>query len=102
VLYPIVDKLAADAKNIFFKNRSIHTIPPNVVITLWETWLYSVVYYAEFFEVPCSLMHEIDRSDAFSVAVLQEIFVDSDELEALESDLPYVNANFRSLFQSVT
>jgi hypothetical protein len=40
------------------------------------TWLDSIVYYAENFQVVCSAVSELDKGDASSVAILQEIFSD--------------------------
>jgi hypothetical protein len=45
---------------------------------------------------------EVDRDNASSVAILQDIFKDSSELKALKTDLAYIHANFSFLSQSIT
>jgi hypothetical protein len=86
VLYPNVDKLVANGKKIFvksparielFKNKAPDTLlPPTPVITRWGTWLDATVYYAENFEVFCSVVNEFDGNHASSITILQDIFQD--------------------------
>jgi hypothetical protein len=57
VLYPTVDKFAANEKKIFvklpariqlFKNKApVTPLPPTPVITQWGTWLDATVYYTK-------------------------------------------------------
>jgi hypothetical protein len=59
VLYPNVDKFAANEKKVsvklpariqIFKNKAPDTpLPPTPVITGWGTWLGATVYYTENF-----------------------------------------------------
>jgi hypothetical protein len=112
VLYPNVKKLVANGKKIFvksparielFKNNTPDTpLPPTPVITRWGTWLDATVYYAENFEIFCSVVNEFDGGDASSVTILQDIFQDSNELKVLKTDLAYIHANFSFLSQSIT
>jgi hypothetical protein len=44
----------------------------------------------------------MNRDGAPSIAVLQEIFNNSNELKVLETDFTYIHANFSFLSQSVT
>jgi hypothetical protein len=44
------------------------------------------VYYAENFEIFCCEVSELDRDDASSIATLQEIFNDYNELKVLKGD----------------
>jgi hypothetical protein len=86
MLYPNVDKLLAKRKKIFvesparielFKNKAPDTpLPPTPVITRWGTWLDATVYYAENFEIFCSVVNEYDGDDVSSVTILQDIFQD--------------------------
>jgi hypothetical protein len=96
VLYPNVDNLVANRKKILvkspartelFKNKAPDTLLPTPVITHWGTWLDAIVYYAENFKIFCSVVNELERDDASSVALLQDIFKDSNELRVLKSDL---------------
>jgi hypothetical protein len=111
-LYPNVDKLVANGKKIFvksparkelFKNKGPDTpLPPTPVIIRWGTWLDATVYYAENFEIFCSVVNEFDGDDASSITILQDIFQDSNELKVLRTDLAYIRANFSLLSQSIT
>jgi hypothetical protein len=78
VLHPNVDKLVANGKKIFLnsparielfkKNKAPDTpLPPIPVITRWEILLDVTVYYAEYFEIFCSMVNELDRDDASSM-----------------------------------
>jgi hypothetical protein len=49
--------------------------------------------YAENFETFCSLANELDRDDAASVAIFQDIFKESNELKVLKTDLVCIHAN---------
>jgi hypothetical protein len=87
VLYPNVDKLAANEKKIFvklpariqlFKNKATDTpLPPTPVITQWGTWLDATVYYTENFDIFCSVVNEFDRDDTSSITILQDVLQDS-------------------------
>jgi hypothetical protein len=48
-------------------------------------------------EICCSVVN-----DTSSIAILQDIFKDSNELKVLKTDLAYVHANFSFLLQSIT
>jgi hypothetical protein len=75
---------------------------PVVMITYGRTWLYAIVYYAGNFEINCFVVNELRRDNASFVAILQEIFNDSNELKALKADLDYIHANISFLSQFVT
>jgi hypothetical protein len=60
------------------------------------------VYYAENFEIKCSVVNELDRDDASSIYILQNMFKDSNELKVLKTDLVYIHANFSFLLQCIT
>jgi hypothetical protein len=53
-----------------------------------------IVYYAENLEISCSVVNELDRDNASSITILQDIFKDSNELKVLKTDLAYIHANF--------
>jgi hypothetical protein len=86
VFYPNVDKLVANGKKIFVKSpariklfkkqSSRHFTPPTPVITWWGTGLDATVYYAEKFEIFCSVVNEFEGDDASSITILQDIFQD--------------------------
>jgi hypothetical protein len=93
VLYPNVDKLVANGKKIFvkfparielFKKKAPETpLPPMPVITHWETWLDSIVYYAENIKNFCSVVKELTGT---MLPLLQycKAFKDSNELKVLK------------------
>jgi hypothetical protein len=62
----------------------------------------AIVYYAENFEIFCSVANEFDGDDATSIATLQDIFQDSNELKVLKTDLAYIRENFKFLSQYIT
>jgi hypothetical protein len=103
VFYPNVDKLVANGKKIFmklparielFKNKAPDApLPQTPVVTRWGTWLDATVYYAENFEIFCSVVNEFDGDYASSITILQDIFQDSNELKVLRTDLAYIRAN---------
>jgi hypothetical protein len=66
------------------------------------TWLDATVYYAENFEIFCSVLNEFGGDDASLVTILQDIFQDSNDLKLLRTYLAYICANFSFLLQSVT
>ena len=90
VLYPNVDKLIANANKVFvkspsrvkiFKTRASNTpLPPTTVITRWGTWVNAVKYYATNFKLVYSVVNELDREDASSIAILQDLFQTPSEL----------------------
>jgi hypothetical protein len=41
------------------------------------------------------VVNKLVRDDASSVAILQDIFKDSNESKLLKTDLAYINANFK-------
>jgi hypothetical protein len=94
VQYPNVDKLVANGKKIFvkslarkelYKNKAPDTpLPPIAVIIRWGTWLDAIVYFAENSEIFSSVVSEIDRDDASSVSILQDIFKNSNVLKVLQ------------------
>jgi hypothetical protein len=112
VLYPNLDNLVANGKKIFvklpakiqlFKDKSPYTpLPPTPVFTCWGTWMVATVYYAENFLNLFSVIHELDRDNASSIAILQDIFKDSNDLKVLKTDLANIHANFNFLSQSIT
>jgi hypothetical protein len=113
VLCPNVDKLVGNGKKMFvkspahrielFKNKAPDTsLLPTPVITRWGTWLDATVYYAENFEIFCSVLNEFGGDDASLVTIFQDTFQDSNELKLLRTYLAYIRANFSFLSQSIT
>jgi hypothetical protein len=64
--YPLVDSLIANKKKCFLKTptriREFHSnfpnlsLPPELVVTRWKTWLDAAFYYATNFENVCSVI----------------------------------------------
>jgi hypothetical protein len=106
-------QVVANVKKIFMKSPTRielfkievpdTQLPPTPIITHWGMWLLDViVYHAENFEIFYSVINELYRDDASSVAILQDIFKDSNELKELKTDLAYIHANFSFVLQSIT
>ena len=86
-----------------FKTRAPNTpLPPTPVITRWGTWVDAVKYYATNFELVYSVVNELDREDASSIAILQDVFQTPSELTALKTDLVFISANFCFLSDIIT
>jgi hypothetical protein len=71
-----------------------HPAPPTPGIIRLGTWLGAIVCYAESFEIFCSLVNELDKDDASSVATLQDVYKDSYKLNMLKTDLGHIRENF--------
>jgi hypothetical protein len=50
----------------------------------------------------CSVVNERDRDSTSYIAIMQEIYSDSNELKVLKADLAYIYADFSFLLQSIT
>lgn len=106
-LYPTVDKLISNGKKVFikspkrieiFKNKNPNTpLPPTPVVTRWGTWLAAVQYYAENMDGFAAVVKELDKDDASSIQILQDILSDS----VLKNDLAYISANMCFLCNSI-
>jgi hypothetical protein len=58
------------------------------------TWMDATLYYAENFELFYSVVSDLDKDDASCIAMLQEMFNDSNEVKVLKTDLIYIHAKF--------
>jgi hypothetical protein len=80
VLYPNVSRLADKVKKLFLKPPAMIELfkinAPDTPSQRLGTWLDSSVCYAENFQIVCSAVSDLDRGDASSIAILQEIFSD--------------------------
>jgi hypothetical protein len=66
------------ARTQLFRNKAPGTpLPPTRVNTHWGIWLDAIVYYAENFEIFSTVVNELDRDDASSIAIFQGTFKDS-------------------------
>jgi hypothetical protein len=48
------------------------------------------------------VVNELDKYDASSIAIFQEIFKDTNEMKTLKTDLAYIHENFSSRSQYIT
>lgn len=82
-LYPEVDTLISNGKKVFVKaptridlfkakNPDL-ALPPRPIVTRWGTWLQAVVYYADNFEKFKSVVDELNKDDASSIEILQNL-----------------------------
>lgn len=106
-LYPEVDKLISNGKKVFVKaptridlfkakNPDL-ALPPRPIVTRWGTWLEAVVYYADNFENIKSVIDELNKDDASSIEILQNLLKDS----TLQNKLSYISANLSFLCLSI-
>jgi hypothetical protein len=57
----------------------------------------ATAYYAQNSEIFSSVVNELDRNDASSTSMFQEIFNNPRELKVLKTDLAYIHGNLFSL-----
>jgi hypothetical protein len=57
------------------KLQAHHFLPLQVIMP-WKTSLDATVYYAVNFELSCSVVSDLDRDNASSIAILQKMFTD--------------------------
>ena len=108
LLYPNVDKLVSNGKNFFLKSPSRIDLfreknpdlplPPAPVITRWGTWLSAVLYYGTNFESFASVVNELNKNDASSIEIVQDLLKD----DHLKNDLAFISANLNFLCDSIT
>jgi hypothetical protein len=99
----IADVVIESLKNdeTLSKLKSHHApLPPSS--PLWGTWLDVIVYYVENLEIFFSAVNELSRDAGTSVAILQEISGDLNELRVLKINMAHIRANVSFLSQSVT
>jgi hypothetical protein len=68
------------------KPRTHQLLPtPVITSTRWDTCLNNIAYYPENVQISFSVVNELDRADASSIAILRETFNDSNELKTPKS-----------------
>ena len=102
-LYPNIDKLVSNGKKVFvkaptridlFKNKNPNiSLPPTPTVIRWGTWLSAVVYYADNFDTFKSVMDELDKDDASSIEIVQNLLSDNNS----KNDVAYISANLSFL-----
>lgn len=105
--FPDVDKLVSNVKKVFLKSpsrvrhfREIASdvpLPPEPVLTRWGTWLSACMYYCNHFEVIKSVINSLDREDAASIAISQDLIAKPE----LKGSLAYISSNFSRLVTSI-
>lgn len=107
VLYPKVDKLVSNGKKVFIKSPKRIDIfnqkcpgiplPPAPVVTRWGTWLDAVEYYAQNFEQFVSVVNDLDKDEASSIEILQELLKDP----SVKLELAFISTNLSFLSRCI-
>jgi hypothetical protein len=102
-LFPLVDRYVSNMKKVFVKcasRKSLYRestglpLPPEPVLTRWGTWLQTALYYADnFTTVKAFVLEALDRSEAASIAIAQDVVSEPQ----LAADLACIASNFRGL-----
>lgn len=87
------DKCFKQAASVITRRNNTKENSPNPVITRWGTLLEATACYVETFETVVFGINERDGHDASSIAVLQNMFYDSNEFKVLKTDLANSYAN---------
>jgi len=103
ILNPEVDKIIASVKKIFiqapsrvqiFKDISpLLTLPPELVLTRWGTWIQAALYYCEHFEIIKLIVNSLNKDDAISIKTAQKYI----EKQHIQIQLVFIKSNFSFL-----
>ena len=107
-IFPEVDKLISNCKKVFLKSPSrcevfrehapMLALPPRPIITRWGTWLDSALYYAKNFNIVKEIVNKLDREDAASIRICQEVMDDPEVF----GNLIYIATHFKNLPDTIT
>ena len=102
-LYSNVERLVSNGRKvlnllgelIFLKTKILtFHLPPAPIVTRWRAWLSSVLYYANDFDSVKSVVDELDKDDAQSIEILQNLLKDS----SVTNTLAYIYSNLSLLW----
>jgi len=106
--FPKVDNLIANGKNVFLKTSSrvlfFKTelpdipLPPQPIITLWNSWFEATIYYFDHFQDFSRVVNMFDKNEAVSIQITQNLIQDPN----LASNLAYIKSHFNFLSRSIT
>ena len=100
--FDTVDKIILSVKKIFrkapsrllFKTESPNMrLPPEPILTHWESWINAAVYYYENFRIIQHIISMSDKNKAISIRDAQHYIVKP----GLENSLTYIKSNFVKL-----
>lgn len=105
--YPDVDKLISIVKKIFIKaplrvkkfkqDSPSLPLPPQPILTRWDTWLNGVEYYCENYEDIKKIVSTFDSSDASSIKIVQESFSPT-----LLGNLASIKSNYGGIMTAIS
>jgi len=83
-MHPNVDRLISNIKKVFLKAPSRVQIfksveyglelPPQPIITRWETWIHAVNYYAKNFEKIVRVLDALNKEEATSIEIAHDLY----------------------------
>jgi hypothetical protein len=98
--FHIVDKVISSVKKIFkkapsrlfvFKSEAPNLpLPPEPIITRWESWINAAIYYCENFGIIHRVIFMLDRNFTVSIKDAQDNIIKP----GLENNLTYIKSNF--------
>ena len=102
-LHPKVDKLVANAKEVFLKSpsRIQHfkeiapnlSLPPQPVLTRWGTWISAVLYYASNWDTLKLVFEGLNSDSASSIKIVKQLLEDV----ATRNNVSYFAMHFQKL-----
>ncbi|KAJ4452078.1 hypothetical protein ANN_03594 [Periplaneta americana] len=72
-------------------------LPPQPVLTCWETWFDAVNYYAEHYGKIMEVVDELDSTDSSAIAAVKSL-----PSEQLSEDILFIDSNFKIVSKSIT
>ncbi|KAL4097204.1 hypothetical protein QTP88_022015 [Uroleucon formosanum] len=106
--FNIVDQLISNVKKVFLKAPTRSHIfknevpdipmPPQLILTRWETWLDAANYYCENYEVIKNIIKKLDENDASSIKKAKDIFNNPN----LKATLAFISSNYSFLSTYIT
>jgi len=106
--FPEIDKLIAKIKQIFLKAPSqtilfkikygmVWYLPPQPIITHWETRFEATSYYCKYLNEVKSVVQELDPDEAVSIKVSQNIFTQT----SISANLVFIHSNYGFLQDAI-
>lgn len=57
---------------IFKNHEPAVSLPPEIIITRWDTWINAIVYYCKYYKEIHDIMNVLDLNDALCIKVLKK------------------------------
>jgi hypothetical protein len=73
-------------------------MPPQPILSRWETWLDTAYYYCENYEIIKNILNMLDKKDASSTKKTKDIFKNPQ----LKANLTFISSNYSFLSTYIT